>query len=101
MWIYGFRQSSDSCAKYAAVAVAQNKENVNRKCEFTGGRWSDNWQTHFDYCQTVGAPTANKETIVRINSLKSECMKLVCTQRTETLLPPFVKTTTKCRKVPK
>jgi hypothetical protein len=96
------KSKKDACAKYAAFAVAQNKENVNRKCDFTGGRWGEDWQTHFDYCQKVGSTTANKETLVRINALKSDCTKLVCTKRTETtLLPPFIKTTTKCRKVPK
>lgn len=96
------KSKKDACAKYAAIAVAQNKENLSRKCEFTGGRWSGEWQTHFDYCQSVGANPAGKETVTRINALKNDCMMRVCTKRTETtLLPPFVKTTTKCRNVPR
>lgn len=96
------KSKKDACAKYAAIAVAQNQENLSRKCEFTGGRWSGNWQTHFDYCQSVGVIPAGKETVVRINALKSDCMMRVCTKRTETtFLPPFIKTITKCRNVPK
>jgi hypothetical protein len=96
------KSKKDACAKYAGIAVAQNQENLNRKCEFTGGLWSGNWQTHFDYCQSVGVMPARKETLVRIDALKSDCMRRVCTKHTKTTLrPPFIKTITKCRNVQK
>jgi hypothetical protein len=94
------RSEKDACTKYAALAVAQNQENLSRRCEFTGGRWSDNRQTHFDYCQSVGVISARKDTVARINALKSDCMMRVCTKHTKTTLrPPFIKTITKCRSV--
>lgn len=96
------RSKKDACARYAASAVAQNQENLSRKCEFTGGLWSDNRQTHLDHCQSVGVTSARKQTLVRINALKSDCLRRVCTKHTKTTLrPPFIKTITKCRNVPK
>lgn len=96
------KSKNDACVRYAETAVVQNQENLSRKCEFTGDRWSDDRQTHFDYCQGVGIASARKETVARVNALKSDCMMRVCTKRTKTTLkPPFIKTIAKCSNVPK
>ncbi len=39
-----------SCNEYAATAVAQNKENINKTCGFKGPGWNSNYQGHFNWC---------------------------------------------------
>ena len=96
------QSKKDACAKYAATAVAQQSENVSRKCNFTGGRWSDKWQGHFDYCLGARADPASKEAAARVTALAKDCMMRVCTTRDEvSIVPPFFKSVTSCRNVPK
>jgi hypothetical protein len=96
------KSKKDACAKYAATAVAQNSENVSRSCEFKGGRWSSDWQGHFNFCLGAGPDPAGKETAIRVGALKNDCMMRVCTSHDEvTLIPPRITTVTSCRNVPK
>lgn len=96
------KSKKDACAKYAAIAVAQQSENVSRKCNFTGGRWSGEWQAHFDYCLGAGPDPVSKETAARISALAKDCMMRLCTTRDEvSVVPPFFKSVTSCRNVPK
>lgn len=98
----GEQKMKDECAKYAATAVAQHNENLTRKCNFTGGAWSKDWNAHFKWCMAGQLKKAGQQTQARLTSLKTQCMKRICTT-TETVLayPPFFETTTKCRNVPK
>lgn len=98
----GEQAMKDSCAKYAATAVAQQNENVSRKCNFSGGAWNKDWNVHFKWCMAGQIKKTQQQTAARQAALQSQCMKLVCTT-TDTVIPypPFVQTTTKCRKVPK
>jgi hypothetical protein len=92
----------DSCAQYAATAVSQQTENLNRKCNFTGGAWNKDWNVHFKWCMGGQLKKTGQQTQARLAALKTKCMKRVCT-KTETVLayPPFYEVTTKCRNVPK
>lgn len=100
--VTGDTAMKDSCAKYAAAAVAQQTENLNRKCNFTGGAWSKDWPAHFQWCMSGQLKKAQQQTAARQAALKSQCMRRICTT-TETVLayPPFYEKTTKCRNVPK
>lgn len=92
----------DACAQYAAVAVNQQTENLTRKCNFTGGAWNKDWNVHFKWCMGGQIKKTKQQTTARQAALKTQCMKRVCTTTEEVLLyPPFVRTTTKCRNVPK
>jgi hypothetical protein len=92
----------DACAQYAATAVGQHTENLNRKCNFAGGAWSKDWNAHFKWCMAGHIKKTAQQTASRQAALATECMKLVCTTTDSVVpYPPFVQTTTKCRKVPK
>lgn len=98
----GDQAMKDACAKYAATAVAQQKENLNRKCNFTGGAWNKDWNVHFKWCMGGQIKKTQQQTAARQAALQTDCMQLICTT-TNTVLPypPFQESTTKCRKVPK
>jgi hypothetical protein len=92
----------NACAQYAAVAVNQQTENLTRKCNFSDGAWNKDWNAHFKWCMAGHIKKAPQQTASRQTALKTQCMKRVCTTTEEVLLyPPFVRTTTKCRNVPK
>lgn len=92
----------DACAQYAATAVSQQTENLTRKCNFSGGGWNKDWNVHFKWCMAGRIQKAPQQTASRQAALATNCMKLVCTTTDEVIpYPPFVRTTTKCRKVPK
>lgn len=91
----------DDCAKYAATAVAQAKENANRRCGHTGGRWSADWQAHFAWC--LGAPQNARatEAAIRVKALQEQCFHRVCRSETYPIpYPPFIESKTTCRNVP-
>jgi hypothetical protein len=92
----------DACAKYAATAVAQQNENLSRKCNFAGGAWNQDWNAHFKWCMAGQIKKTEAQTASRQAALQTQCMKLVCTTTDSVIpYPPFVQTTTRCRKVPK
>lgn len=67
------RQTSRNreCDRYATDAVAKNKLNLENKCGFTGGRWSNNYNGHYEWC--LGAPELFRvtETNARNSALKN------------------------------
>lgn len=92
----------DACAQYAATATTQQKENLDRKCNFAGGAWNKDWNVHFKWCMAGHIKKAPQQSAARHAALGNDCMKLVCTTTDSVIpYPPFVQTTTKCRKVPK
>jgi len=98
----GDKAMRDACAQYAATALAQQTENLNRKCNFTGGAWSKDWTAHFQWCMSGQLKKSKQQTEARRVTLTTQCMKRVCTKTEEMLpYPPFFRTTTKCRNVPK
>lgn len=91
----------DQCATYATFAVAQAKENASRRCGNTGGRWSADWQSHFNWC--LGAPQKARqgETAIRVKALKEQCFHRVCKDETVAkAMPPFFEIRRVCRNVP-
>jgi hypothetical protein len=55
----GARASANlNCDAYAATAVAQNQQNENFKCGFTGSAWSSDFNAHRTWCL---APTTTMQ----------------------------------------
>jgi hypothetical protein len=48
-----------NCNAYAGAAVAQNQQNVVQHCGFDGGRWLDDFQSHFAWCAAPATTMAN------------------------------------------
>ncbi len=61
-----------ACNGYANSAVAQNKQNLDKKCGFTGRRWLSDRGAHFDWCMSGEnyRTHAPRETSVRTASLQ-------------------------------
>lgn len=39
-----------TCERYARMAVAQNEENLRRRCGYTGARWQSDFRGHYEWC---------------------------------------------------
>jgi hypothetical protein len=50
--------SPQKCDRYAATAVDQAKRNFQGNCGGTGGRWSDDFRSHYDWCLNQTEPGA-------------------------------------------
>ena len=64
------QKKPDLCAVYAATAVNQNKENISRKCGFTGPRWDSNVANHESWCRVVNAALPKSEDTARTQDLE-------------------------------
>lgn len=64
-----------NCVMYGKLAIQQQKENVQRKCGFTGPAWSENLRAHISWCGTVGPGQWKTELQRRDSMLKTECSK--------------------------
>ncbi|MDD3846396.1 MAG: hypothetical protein PHC90_08545 [Syntrophorhabdaceae bacterium] len=58
------------CQQYANAAVSHNKENLARKCGFTGTRWTSDYKGHYDWCFTAPQNLADSETRARADALR-------------------------------
>jgi len=58
------------CDQYARTAVAQNQENIRRRCNYKGARWSNNYKSHYDWCKGVSKAFADSETKAREDGLR-------------------------------
>jgi len=58
------------CDQYARTAVAQNQENIRRRCGYSGARWSNNYKSHYDWCKGVSKTFADSETKAREDGLR-------------------------------
>jgi hypothetical protein len=58
------------CAQYARKAVSLNQENLQRSCKYTGSRWTNDYQGHYNWCLTASPSAVAAETHVREEALK-------------------------------
>jgi hypothetical protein len=86
----------DACGLYAVTAVNHQKENLGRQCGFTGGRWDEDWFSHFSWCVAVGPGSASQENALRTAALTDDCLYKVCKTEHNVL-----STTTSCKMVPR
>ena len=52
---------NSKCSSYAKTAVDQNSQNKRQKCGYSGGRWSDNYDGHYDWCVRTGGSSIASE----------------------------------------
>ncbi len=57
------------CDSYARNAVAQNQQNLERRCGYSGPRWLSNFNTHYNWCVRTPTNTANSEQRQRVTDL--------------------------------
>lgn len=65
---------NDYCGNYAQKAVEYSKSNANFKCGYTGNRWSDNLNLHYDWCMKASDANTKYEENER-KKLLDICMK--------------------------
>jgi hypothetical protein len=58
------------CAQYARRAVSLNQENLQRGCRYTGGRWTSDYQGHYNWCLSAPPSAVASETRAREESIK-------------------------------
>lgn len=58
------------CKHYAATAVAQQKQNIDNNCGFTGKRWSNDYNGQYQWCLTVRNTISQYENTKREMHLK-------------------------------
>ena len=56
-------------SQYAQKAVAQNRENIRMRCGYTGPRWSNDYNGHFNWRLTATQFAADNEARARENDL--------------------------------
>ncbi len=67
----GARAESDAvCNSYASTAVAQFRENRALSCGLSDGRWSEDFQAHFNWCKTAPMAWLTSEQTNRANRLR-------------------------------
>lgn len=54
-----------NCLDYGTTAAAQQKENLDLGCGFSGLRWHGDVAAHAGFCSLVGEATASGETAIR------------------------------------
>jgi hypothetical protein len=57
------------CDQYARTAVAQNQENLNRRCGFSGATWNSDYNGHFNWCMSADRSWPDSESRKRQESL--------------------------------
>lgn len=67
------KSNSEKCKKYAKKAIFQNSIAINNNCNFTGGRWHNNFNHHYNWC--LGLPLnstfPNRENSAREVNIKN------------------------------
>ena len=61
------------CRIYAETAISQQKENLRRRCRFSGKQWSTDFRHHYQWCMKVPKAKADAETRARAEALKHKC----------------------------
>lgn len=62
-------QAGGECDEYAKLTLQQAKENVDKRCNFKGARWSLDANKHRAWCKEVGPAEWRDELKVRNNML--------------------------------
>jgi len=62
--------SNSFCRNYASTAVDRNRQNISRRCGYSGNRWSNDYKGHYNWCTGVSRSTANGETNARTRDLE-------------------------------
>ncbi len=57
------------CDQYARTAVAQNQENMNRKCGYSDTSWQSDHSKHYGWCMTAERSAIDNETRKRQEDL--------------------------------
>lgn len=60
-----------NCDAYAKAAIAEQQQNLQLGCGFSGPAWQDNYQAHFNWCQSpgIGITHVSGEDASRLNAL--------------------------------
>jgi hypothetical protein len=58
------------CNQYARTAVAQNQENLSRKCGYGSTAWHSDYNSHYKWCMTAERPAIDNGTRYRHEELK-------------------------------
>jgi hypothetical protein len=60
-----------NCDAYAKAAIAEQQQNLQLGCGFSGPAWQDNYQAHFAWCQSpgIGITHISGEDASRLNAL--------------------------------
>ncbi len=66
-----------NCKNYARQATNQQRENIRRKCGFTGPRWHMNTGNHALWCTFANNKHRLRELRVRRNMLKNRCLTII------------------------
>lgn len=62
----------DNCDSYAKLTLQQAKQNIDRRCGFTGPRWSLDANKHRQWCREEGPAAWRAELKIR-NQMLSKC----------------------------
>lgn len=68
-----FGSKKEKCREYAGLALKQNQENIQRRCGFSGPRWSSDFNGHYQWCLKVPQEFAESETRARREALQQKC----------------------------
>jgi hypothetical protein len=63
----------EMCNDFAKKSVAQNEENLRRRCGFIGPQWSPDYGAHFRFCTTVPWEQAISVEKDRETDLRDRC----------------------------
>ena len=68
----GLAHAQDNCESYAKLTLQQAKQNVDRRCNFTGARWALDADLHRKWCKDVGPAGWRAELMLR-NKMLAGC----------------------------
>ena len=69
---WGGAQAASECDSYAKLTLQQAKENVEKRCNYKGARWSLDASRHRSWCKDVGPAGWRSELKIR-NDMLAKC----------------------------
>ena len=66
----GAAHAQTNCDWYAKTALSQQKQNVDRKCGYSGDGWSSNFAVHRGWCNSVSPDRWRKAALEREQALQ-------------------------------
>ena len=83
----------DRCVAYAERAVGQYRESHSLGCGYSGGRWSNDYQGHYDWCLGATQQATDNEDKARMDGLEACRAKMsrkgFCEQYATTAIDQF------------